>query len=308
MSQDEEFAAQLASGGQSESELGKAPAPQDAEADGDTTGEQPAADAQTSPEGQADDGIGEGDLLASMDQLFGQTPEKNEEQLRQDYAASSKEARRLNGVVEQLTEALQGQGVEMTMIEGQFGGLRAVAADKGDFPSPPEVDSQLKQLLFDDEEAAVASIWAKAQSAAEAHFARPDATISSVSRPPSREQVQEAEAAVLDAVDNAGNPVFPHAERVRGVVKSTVSKLSPEMREAFNSDPRGMLQLLYGSAEFARARLLESAKLAENNKTNEQYRAAGVAGLSPSGGITSHVGSQGDRSTMANRIAQSAGV
>ena len=62
MSQDEEFAAQLASGGQSESDEGKAPAPQAAEAEGDTTGEQPAADAQTSPEGQAD-GIGEDDFI-----------------------------------------------------------------------------------------------------------------------------------------------------------------------------------------------------------------------------------------------------
>jgi hypothetical protein len=303
----DEYAAQIASGGQPISDPtpgeGKATPAPSVEQVGEPAGQAP-GESQQPPEGQAAD-PGEDMLLAEMDSLMGVTPEKTEEQLRRDYAASSKEARRLNDLYEQLSESLKAQGVEVSLVDGQFGGLKALGnAEKGKYPVPPAVDGDLKELLFNDEEAAVASIWSQAQKAAEAYYANPTPTIESVSRPPSRDQLQAAETAITEAVDAAGYPVFPNAEKLAPVVKATMSRLSPALQEAFNADPRGMLNLIYGSAEAARARLIESGRMAENGRARKSAEAQEMAGLTPDGRITTHVGGQaGVSQAAAARIA-----
>jgi|GEM_PF-2115457 len=271
--------------------------------------------AKQPPEGQAAEEkpeVKDTDLDKFLADTLGATPEKTEEQLRRDFAASSKEARRLKDTLGAVQKALKEQGINAGFKkDGTFAGLLAVAVnEEGALRSPPSAPSyeslsqDERDLAVSDSEAFIKAVWQKAHAAYEKHFARPHATVAEVLDPPSPETLEAVKQSMRSAESN-GEKVYPELDKLNPRIDAMLSGLPDGLRDAYYKHPEIVRVLLYDRVAMASQRLLawaekQLAEKKEKARANEEH-----ARVSPGGVGTVTIGSGSKASdAMAELIAK----
>jgi hypothetical protein len=284
--------------------------PESDQASGETGHEAPSGntDAPQTEQGvnpsEGESGVDEDALLQALGEQLGTTPAAEEEKVKRDLAASSKEARLLNDVVKGVADTLSTQGIELVRdSDGAFIGFRATGPG-GEIKTPqaPIVDDAMQDRLLNNTQATIDGIWESAFEQAKTLFAVASPDLESVSHPPSPQKLQSIRDGVAEATDKFGNKLYPNFEKLENVVTNMAAALPPVLREAYNEDPDTITRLLADSAENARLRLLQGVEAERSQKEKAQKATDGDADLFPTGDAVINVGNSSDAAREYGRV------
>ena len=215
--------------------------------------------------------------LLSKDQ-----PEHTLESLRRDYAASSKEAIRLNKANAKLKEMLAEQGIDIAEEDGLPAGLlagKSYSKDVKDLAIKVKDLSEAEQQMFgDNPQGAIDLILSRAKKA----LTRVAPTLESFTKPISAEREQSAIEHVK-SLEEDGVKAHPAFDKNLAFIRRILdSKSTPKgLKDAYHQDPEFVLKLLSRHVDSERAALLSIAKREFDKKNNPSPPLGPSSGKTP---------------------------
>lgn len=209
-------------------------------------------------------------------------PEHTLESLRRDYAASSKEAIRLNKANAKLKEMLAEQGIDIAEEDGIPVGLlagKAYSKDVKDLAIKVKDLSEAEQQMFgDNPQGAIDLILSRAKKA----LTRVAPTLESFTKPISAEREQLAIEHVKSLSED-GEKSYPNFEKNMAFIRRILeSKSTPKgLKDAYNQEPEFVLKLLSRHVDSERDALLRIAKREFDKKNNPSPPLGPSSGKTP---------------------------
>lgn len=280
-----------------------APAP--GKLDGSTQGNEPnkGSSKEQTPEKAA---VTEDDLKLLLG--FAEKPEQKLSRLEREYAASSKEARRLADHNKALVAILKEQGLELVVEDGIPKGLvagKGYSKEAPDFTLKYKDMSEAEQTMFADEpQAAIDAIVAKAKKALARAIPTVDRVIPNVS--PER----EAEAISFLSKDEWPGGGSKHADLAAnaGMIKQLLAapNAGKALKEFYGQEPEMALEYLNLKIRAAKQFMEDKVKSMLEAKAKKEKASQETPDFGPSGGGSANVGSEsddiGDRIAKAGRL------
>jgi len=246
--------------------------------------EQIAADAK-----KADD-----DLKSALG--FAENPEQKQARLEREYAASSKESRRLAEANKKLSALLKEQGLDLVEEKGVPVGFVPNKAYSKDIP---DLDLQFKNLTESEQEffteapdKAIKMVLERAKQA----FVRAAPTLDRAPAQVSPEREVEAVNFLANEKWTDGTPKHGDLAENAGLIQQimTAPNTSKALKEFANSEPEMIREYLNLKIRAAKTFLKDQAQKVIAEKTEKETKAAGVPDFGPSGGGTPSLGVESD--------------
>ncbi|MFA5158553.1 MAG: hypothetical protein WC451_05225 [Patescibacteria group bacterium] len=272
---------------------GKADAPASGQ---DDTGKQAdKKDNQPPPQGQedgkkAEEMISDDDLKKHLG--LSETPEHKAERLDREYAASSKESRRLTEANKKISELLKEQGLELAIENGVPVGLmpgKNYSKNATDFDLKLKDLSEDERALFEtDPQKAVDLVIARAQKA----FVRAMPTIDRMIQPVSPEREEVALNHLKSETWESGDKKYPDFDKNIGLVKQIIGapNISKALKDFYNQEPEMATEYLLHRITAARNYVLDQARKIKETREQKEKEARQTPPLGPNSGGTPTIG------------------
>jgi len=256
--------------------------------------------------GQAEVVVSDEQLLASVG--LDETPDKKLGRVEREYAASSKESRRLSEYVKRLNETLSEQGIVVTEDEHKLPtGLFATKKynkDVGELAVKFKDLPEDVQVLFESEpQKAIDMIVEKAKKALVRVAPTTDKLPVDAITP---DRHETALAYLKDSKWETGDERFPGMIANRKLIEQMVnSPTTPKgLKDFYNQEPELALSLLHLQLEHARSHIREQIKKSATAAEEKKKAADANPTLAPSGGGVPSLGEPGGGSYAEQLAAQ----
>jgi len=290
----------------SSADSGKANAPASGQ-DGETgkqvdeKGNQPPSQGQEAGK-KVDEVVSDDDLKKHLG--LSESPEQKVARLDREYAASSKESRRLTETNKKISELLKEQGLELAVENGVPVGF---VPGKNYSKNAAEFDLKLKDLsederaLFEtDPQKAVDAVIARAQKA----FVRAMPTIDRMIQPVSPEREEAALNHLKSETWESGDKKYPDFDKNIGLVKQIINapNISKALKDFYNQEPEMATEYLLYRINAARTYVLDQARKIKETKEQKEKEARQTPSFGPHGGGTPTLGA--DTGDIGDQIAK----
>lgn len=258
-------------------------------------GKQPA-----SPQGQGAE-IKPEDILGAM--RFQRSPEEEAERLRTEYAASTKEAQRLNAMMKAVQKALADeQGIDTLFDkEGKLQGFKAnerYSKEAADLKiSYDELTDKQKQLLADDPEKGFAQVVESVIARAKKAYTRVTPTVDKIIEPLTEDRFKAALDFLGTRKDSlAGEVMYPELGADAPILAQVMNdpSLPKAIKDAAAQHPDIMLELLYAKMALTKQRLTAWAKKKAESQSQQQQQNRTEAEVGPEGAGRTVIAGNGD--------------
>lgn len=253
---------------------GQATAPGSTQAaqQGTQQGQQGSAQAQTPA-------ISVQDILAAARPQ--RSPEEELELLKQQYSASSSEAKKLAAWSKRVREQLAEQGIDIVdSKDGLPAGLKATEKYSKEIGGLNLDDVQLtskeKELLQEDPEKAMRSVIARVGERVAKAYTRAVPTIDKVVEPIAPERIAASHKFLASRKDVDGAPKYPDYEKDAPIVDQLIADLPEGIRNAFAGNETLLAEMQYARLQHIKAGLSALAQrkaaseAASKDKAKEQ--------------------------------------
>jgi len=256
--------------------------------------------------GQAEIVVSDEQLLANIG--LDEAPDKKLGRVEREYAASSKESRRLSEYVKRLRETLDEQGLVVTEDEQKLpAGLFATKKynkDVGELAVKFKDLPEDAQVLFESEpQKAIDMIVDKARKALVRVMPTTDQLPVTAITPERRES---ALAYLSDSKWETGDVRFPGMTANQKLIDQMIDSptTSKALKDFYNQEPEIALSLLHLQLEHARSHIREQIKKSTEAVDVKKKAADAIPTLDPSGGGVPTLGEAGGGSYAEQLAAQ----
>jgi len=227
---------------------------------------------------------------------FSENPEQRTARLEREYAASSKESRRLTEANKRLSALLKEQGLDLVEEKGVPVGF---VPNKAYSKDVPDLDLQFKNLTESEQELftespdkAIKMVLERAKQA----FVRATPTLDRAPAQVSPEREAEAASFLSKETWTDGTPKHGDLAENAGLIQQimTAPNASKALKEFANSEPEMIREYLNLKIRAAKTFLKDQAQKVIAAKTEKENKAAQVPDFGPSGGGSPSLGVASD--------------
>jgi hypothetical protein len=246
----------------------------------------------------------EDDLKSALG--MAESAEQKQQRLERDYAASSKEAKRLADESKKLTARLKEQGLDVAIVNGavDFVANSKYSKDASEFEIKfKDLDEKSQELFVESPDKAIKLIVDRARQA----FVRAAPTADRIVMPLSPERESEAVNFLVNDSYMTGEKKHADITENAGLIKQMLDapSVNKALKEFRDQAPEMALEYLNLKVRAAKQFIKDSAaKVIEAQKIKEQ-KAASTPPFGPAGGGSAALGaSDGSGDSMARQIAR----
>ena len=248
-------------------------------------------------------------LLAAS--AFKLSPQDELETVKQSYAASSREAQRLNATVKSVNSLLESQGLKAVVDKktGEIKGFEPTDKYESELPQLRLSKKLLKEVaekLSDDPDGAMELLESRVADDVRRSIVRPKPTQTQPAETAEHFDMPEANqlSAALDYVGSkkmeiGGDARYENFDKIKPVLQQMIPQLPAELQSAI-ANPRSrqfMLEMLADRLALTQLRGLAAAQKMLAEKTGKTQQTATTAATSPSnsGNVSVNDGNKGDQ-------------
>lgn len=230
-----------------------------------------------------------------------EAPEHKLKRLERDYAASSKEAKRLNAAYKRVSELLKEQGVDLVEEDGLPAGFLAKGKGKdGEFSLNFKELSEEEQGLFEDNpQKAINLVLEKARRG----FVRVQPTVDRAAPFLTTERKNDAINHVKSMVWEDGSKKYPSFEKAQKFIDQTINTGSKALKEFAAQEPELAYELLALRVEKVMDFLSTRAKAAQQAKETKKQQSQETPPFGPYGGGVPGM-SQDDAANLSGQVGK----
>ena len=259
-------------------------APVDGQPAGQKSGETAGQQQPSKDQVAADAKKAQDDLKSALG--FAESPEKKQERLEREYAASSKESRRLSEANKKLVAMLKEQGLDLAEDEGVPIGF---VANPKYSKNIPDLDVQFKnlteseqELFMENPDKAIKLVLDRAKQA----FVRATPTLERAPAQCSPEREQDAVKSLETEKWMDGSPKHSDLSENMPLIKDMLASMSANkaVKEFMAQEPKMIREYLNLRVRAAKQFLADQAQKAIAAKQAKESKAAGIPDFAPAGG------------------------